>query len=135
MVDFGLRRMHGTDAGMKGARAYHIAGVDATSNVLAGRVYDVPITGTMAHSYVEAHASELEAFRAFAGLYPRTTLLVDTYDTLEGVRRVITLADELGEAVTESVGSEGPTLIDVGVRTDEPSAAEAADYDSTVDLP
>jgi nicotinate phosphoribosyltransferase len=96
-VDFGLRRMHGTDAGLKAARAFHIAGISATSNVLAGAVYGVPVTGTMAHSYIQAHDSELDAFRAFAQLYPETTLLVDTWDTLEGVRRVVRLAGELGD--------------------------------------
>ena len=98
VADFGMRRMHGTDAAMKGARAFYIAGVDATSNVQAGAVYGIPITGTMAHAYIEAHTSEPEAFRAFADLYPETTLLVDTYDTLDGVRRVIRLADELSDA-------------------------------------
>jgi nicotinate phosphoribosyltransferase len=97
IVDFGMRRMHGTDAALKGARAFHIAGVDATSNVLAGKLYGVPIAGTMAHSYIEAHDSERAAFAAFASLYPGTTLLVDTYDTLEGVRRVIELSEELGD--------------------------------------
>ncbi|MFB6241164.1 MAG: nicotinate phosphoribosyltransferase, partial [Gemmatimonadota bacterium] len=97
VVDFGLRRMHGTDAGMKGARAYHIAGVDATSNVLAGQVYGVPITGTMAHSYVQSHDDELEAFRSFTEEYPETVLLVDTYDTLDGVQNVVELARELGD--------------------------------------
>jgi nicotinate phosphoribosyltransferase len=97
VVDFGLRRMHGTDAGMKGARAYHVAGLAGTSNVLAGRVYGVPITGTMAHSYVQAHDDELDAFRAFTRLYPDTVLLVDTYDTLDGVRNVVRLARELGD--------------------------------------
>lgn len=97
VVDFGLRRMHGADAGVKAARAFHIAGVDATSNVLAGRLYGVPVTGTMAHSYVQAHDDEMDAFRAFATLYPDTILLVDTYDTLEGVRRVVRLAEEMGE--------------------------------------
>ena len=96
VVDFGLRRMHGTDAGLKAARAFHVAGVSATSNVLAGLVYGVPIAGTMAHSYIQAHDSELDAFREFARLYPDTILLVDTYDTLEGVRRVIDLAREMG---------------------------------------
>ncbi len=96
VADFGLRRMHGTDAAMKGARAYHVAGLDGTSNVLAGKVYGVPITGTMAHSYIQAHDDELEAFRQFATLYPETVLLVDTYDTLEGVRHVARLARELG---------------------------------------
>jgi len=97
VVDFGLRRMHGADAGLKGARAFHIAGIDATSNVLAGRVYGLPITGTMAHSYIQAHESEMAAFRAFAETYPETVLLVDTYDTLEGVRKVVRLAEELGD--------------------------------------
>lgn len=97
VVDFGLRRMHGTDAGLKSARAFHIAGVDATSNVLAGRVYGVPVTGTMAHSYVQAHEGEMEAFRAFMRVFPETVLLVDTYDTLEGVRTVVRLARELGD--------------------------------------
>jgi nicotinate phosphoribosyltransferase len=96
VVDFGLRRMHGADAGLKSARAFHVAGVTATSNVLAGRIYGVPVAGTMAHSYVQAHDDELEAFRAFARLYPETVLLVDTYDTLAGVRKVVELARELG---------------------------------------
>ncbi len=97
VVDFGMRRMHGADAALQGARAYHIAGLAGTSNVLAGKRYGIPIAGTMAHSYVQAHADEMSAFRAFASSYPQTTLLVDTYDTLEGVRRVIALAAELGE--------------------------------------
>jgi nicotinate phosphoribosyltransferase len=97
VADFGMRRMHGTDAAMKAARAFYIAGVDATSNVAAGQAYDLPITGTMAHSYVEAHDTEMEAFRAFSELYPETILLVDTYDTLDGVQKVIDLADEMGE--------------------------------------
>ncbi len=98
VVDFGLRRMHGLDAGIKSARAFHVAGVTATSNVLAGRLYGVPVAGTMAHSYIQAHERELDAFREFAALYPSTILLVDTYDTLEGVRRVAALARELGSS-------------------------------------
>jgi len=94
VVEFGLRRLHGTDAGMKAARASFIAGVGATSNVLAGMVYGIPVAGTMAHSYIETHDSELDAFRAFAAVYPDSTLLVDTYDTIEGVRNVIRLARE-----------------------------------------
>ena len=98
VMDFGLRRMHGTDAGLKGARAFYVAGVAATSNVLAGKVYGIPLAGTMAHSYVQACDSELDAFRAFVGLHQDTTLLVDTYDTLEGVRNVVRLAEELGDS-------------------------------------
>ncbi|MFB6247877.1 MAG: nicotinate phosphoribosyltransferase [Salinibacter sp.] len=97
VADFGMRRMHGTDAAMKAARAAYVAGVDATSNVAAGEAYGIPITGTMAHSYVEAHDTEMEAFREFSELYPETILLVDTYDTLAGVRKVIALAEEKGE--------------------------------------
>ncbi|MEX2531079.1 MAG: nicotinate phosphoribosyltransferase [Gemmatimonadota bacterium] len=97
VVDFGIRRMHGIDAALKSARAFHIAGVDATSNVLAGQVHGVPVTGTMAHSYIQSFDDELEAFRRFLTVYPDTVLLVDTYDTLEGVRKVVTLAEELGD--------------------------------------
>lgn len=96
VVDFGMRRMHGVDAAMKAARAFHIAGVHATSNVAAGQAYGLQIAGTMAHSYIQAYESEYEAFRAFARLYPETVLLVDTYDTLNGVRKVVQLAAELG---------------------------------------
>lgn len=96
VVDFGLRRIHGIDAGLKGARAFYIAGVVSTSNVLAGQRYGIPISGTMAHSYVQAHDDELSAFREFAALYPETILLVDTYDTLDGVRKVVELSRELG---------------------------------------
>lgn len=97
VIDFGLRRVHGADAGIKSARAFHIAGVAATSNVLAGHLYGIPVAGTMAHSYVETHDRELDAFRKFASLYPDTILLVDTYDTAAGVRNVVELARELGE--------------------------------------
>jgi len=95
VVDFGARRMHGIEAAVDGARAYHIAGVSSTSNVLAGKLYGLPVSGTMAHSYVQAHEDEERAFRAFARAFPSTTLLVDTYDTLEGVRKAIDVAKEI----------------------------------------
>lgn len=98
VVDFGARRAQGTDAALKAAAAFHVAGFHSTSNVLAGRRYGIPVTGTMAHSYIEAHDDELAALREFAALYPDTTLLVDTYDTETGIRRVIALARELGSA-------------------------------------
>ena len=98
VVDFGSRRAHGLDSALKGARAFHVAGVAATSNVLAGKRYGIPVRGTMAHSYIQAHDDELEALRQFASLYPETVLLVDTYDTLTGVNKVIRLARELGDA-------------------------------------
>ncbi|MCG5534861.1 nicotinate phosphoribosyltransferase [Ectothiorhodospira mobilis] len=96
VIDFGARRIHGLDAALKGARAFHIAGAAGTSNVLAGRLYGLPVKGTMAHSYIQAHEDEQRAFLEFTRLYPDTVLLVDTYDTLQGVDRVIRLARELG---------------------------------------
>lgn len=97
VVDFGMRRMHGTDAALKAARAFYVAGVVSTSDVLAGHLYGIPVAGTMAHSFIQAFDDELDAFLAFARAFPTTTLLVDTYDTLEGVRRVVALAQELGD--------------------------------------
>ncbi len=89
VVDFGSRRAHGTDAALKVARATYLAGGEGTSNVLAGKLYGLPIFGTMAHSYIQAHDAEYDTFQKFAELYPNTTLLVDTYDTLQGVQKVI----------------------------------------------
>ena len=97
LTDFGSRRTHGTDAGLKSARALYIAGFDATSNVLAGECYGIPVAGTMAHSFVQAHDSELDALRAYSHRYPSGTLLVDTYDTIRGVKNVVRLAQELGD--------------------------------------
>ena len=98
VVDFGLRRAHGIEAGVKAARAAYLAGASATSNVQAGRAFGLPVSGTMAHSYVLAHDDELESFRQFADLYPETVLLVDTYETLAGVEKVAALSRELGDA-------------------------------------
>lgn len=96
IIDFGGRRAHGQDAAIKGARAAFIAGAAATSNMQAGSLYGIPVAGTVAHSFIEAFPTEMEAFRAFAGRFPDTTLLVDTYDTLAGVEAVVALAKELG---------------------------------------
>lgn len=96
VIDFGSRRAHGTDAAIKVARATYIAGGAGTSNVLAGEIYGIPIFGTMAHSYIQAHDSEAASFEAFATMFPETTLLVDTYDTIEGVRKVVELSRKLG---------------------------------------
>lgn len=98
VLDFALRRMHGGDAALLGARAFYLAGVSATSNVLAAQRYGIPVAGTMAHSYVQSAESEMAAFRAYATQYPQTILLVDSYDTLAGVRKVIALAQEQGSA-------------------------------------
>jgi nicotinate phosphoribosyltransferase len=96
LAEFGLRRSHGTDAGMKAARAALLAGFDSTSNVLAGRTWGLPLSGTMAHSFVTAFPQELEAFRAYARAFPDSAvLLLDTYDTLAGARKAVTVAREL----------------------------------------
>lgn len=97
ILEFGLRRAQG-DAGLEASRAAFIGGCAATSNVEAGKEYGIPISGTMAHSFVMSYPSELEAFRAYARAHPaNTVLLVDTYDTLEGVKNAIVVAKELEE--------------------------------------
>ena len=97
LVEFGLRRAHGADAALVAARSSYLAGFDATSNVLAGRRFDIPLAGTMAHSFIEAFPNELTALRAFAGVFPAATLLVDTYDTATGVQGAIRVGKELVE--------------------------------------
>jgi len=97
LVEFGFRRTQGLEAGLAAARLSAMVGFSATSNVEAARRYGLRPAGTMAHSYVEAFATELRAFRAFAEDLPgRTTFLVDTYDTLEGVAHAITVIEQLG---------------------------------------
>ena len=97
VVDFALRRTQGLDAALAVARCSAIVGFAATSNVEAARRYELRPAGTMAHSYIESFPSEKEAFRTFARDFPgRTTFLVDTYDTLNGVRTAIEVIQELG---------------------------------------
>ena len=116
-VDFSLRRDHGADAALKAARAAYIGGASATSNVLAGRVYGIPVSGTMAHSYIMAFDGEIEAFRAFAQDFPdRAVLLIDIFDVEEGARRAARVATELA--------SEGVEL--KGVRIDSGDVADLA---------
>ena len=96
MVDFSLRRTQGADAALKAARASFIAGFLGTSNVLAGNLYDIPIFGTMAHSYILSFPDELEAFRAFAATFPsNTVLLIDTYDTVRGAEKAAIVGREM----------------------------------------
>jgi nicotinate phosphoribosyltransferase len=99
LVDFSLRRTHGLEAGLKVARSAYLAGFDATSNVLAGQRYAIPIAGTMAHSYIQAFPDELSAFRAYARTFPDAcVLLIDTYDTLAGARHAAVVGRELAAA-------------------------------------
>lgn len=99
LVDFGLRRAHGAEAGLLAARASYIAGFDGSANVLAQKLFGVPAFGTMAHSFVQSFDTETAAFEAFAKARPkRTVLLIDSYDTEEGARKVVALAPRLQRA-------------------------------------
>ncbi len=105
VIEFGLRRAQGPDGGLSASRAAYVGGCSATSNVLAGRRYGVPIAGTHAHSWVMAFDTELEAFRAYAAAMPNNaTFLVDTYDTVEGVRHAVEVGRELRESGHELIG-------------------------------
>jgi nicotinate phosphoribosyltransferase len=98
LVDFGLRRAHGAEAGRLAARASYLAGFAATSNVLAAQQFGLPVSGTMAHSYVLAHRDELEAFERFAEANPADiVLLLDTYDSEAAAAKVVELAERLRE--------------------------------------
>jgi len=96
LVDFSLRRTQGIDAGLKVARASYIAGFIGTSNVLAGKQYNIPVFGTMAHSFVTSFEREIDAFRAFAQMFPENTvLLIDTYDTIIGAHKAAIVGKEM----------------------------------------
>ena len=125
VVDFGSRRAHGVDAALVAARAGYVAGLTGTSSLLAGRLYGIPVFGTMAHSYVQAHGSEPDAMRRFSELFPGTTLLVDTYDTPRGTREVVRLARVMGRDFTvrairidsgdlAALAKEARTILDEG---------------------
>ncbi len=106
VLEFGLRRAQGPDAGIYGARASVIGGCNSTSNVLAGKMFDIPVSGTHSHSWVMNFPDEITAFRAYANCYPDSCLLlVDTYDTLKsGVPNAIRVFDELVAAGHKPVG-------------------------------
>ena len=112
VLEFGLRRAQGPDAGLYGARAAMIGGCVGTSNVLAGKMFDVPVSGTHAHSWVMSFPDEYTAFKTYANLYPNAcTLLVDTYDTIKsGVPNAIRVFTEMREA--------GIELTKYGIRLD-----------------
>jgi nicotinate phosphoribosyltransferase len=96
LIDFGLRRAHGAEAGVLAARASYLAGFAGSATVLAGLLYGVPLYGTMAHSFVQAHDDETEAFEHFAYAQPdNVVLLIDTYDTEAGAEKVVALAPRL----------------------------------------
>ncbi len=99
LVDFGLRRAHGAEAGLLAARATYVAGFTGTSTVLAGQLYDIPIFGTMAHSFIQAHDDEAQAFERFAHAQPdNVVLLIDTWETEAAAHKVVALANKLAQA-------------------------------------
>ena len=105
LIDFGFRRAHGEEAGLLAARAAFIAGFAGTATVGASRLFGIEAYGTMAHSFIQAHDDEVMAFRHFAQARPqKLVLLIDTYDTVEGARRVSRLASELADAGIEIAG-------------------------------
>jgi nicotinate phosphoribosyltransferase len=117
VVDFALRRTHGSDAGMKVARASYLAGFAGTSNVMAGQRYGIPLVGTIAHSFVSSFEREIDAFRAYVESFPSTAiLLIDTYDTLAGAKNAVQVAKEMA--------SRGHKLL--GVRIDSGDLATLA---------
>lgn len=96
LVDFGLRRAHGAEAGLLAARASYLAGFDGTATILAETLFGIPSFGTMAHSFIQTHDDEVQAFYDFACSHPHNTvLLIDTYDTERGARRVVEVAPRL----------------------------------------
>lgn len=96
VIDFSLRRTQGRDAGQKVARSSYIAGFSGTSNLLAGKTYGIPVSGTMAHSFVTAFENEEESFRAFSEIFPENCiLLVDTYDVIKGTKNAVKIGKEL----------------------------------------
>jgi len=117
LIDFGLRRAHGAEAGLLAARAAYLAGFAGTSNVLAGALYGIPLYGTMAHSFVQAHEDEASAFEQFARSQPaNVVLLIDTYDTEAAAGKVVALASRLA--------AQGLTV--KGVRLDSGDLADHA---------
>ena len=119
VLEFGLRRAQGFDGGIGASRAAYIGGCVATSNVLAGKLLGIPVRGTHAHSWVMFHGDELEAFRQYAEAQPgNCTFLVDTYDTLEGVKNAITVGRELRARGHELAGIrlDSGDLADLSIR-------------------
>jgi len=119
LVDFGLRRSQGADAGLIAARSSYLAGFIGTSNVLAGRRYGIPLYGTMAHSYVMAHDREREAFEHFVAMFPRlSTLLIDTYEPLRGLENAVQVARDLKQrgGKLQAVRIDSGDLADLALR-------------------
>jgi nicotinate phosphoribosyltransferase len=123
LVDFGLRRAHGAEAGLLAARASYLAGFAGSATVLAAPLYGVPVFGTMAHSFVQAHDDETTAFEHFARSLPgNVILLIDTYDTEAAAGKVVRLAPKLAR--------DGIKI--KGVRLDSGDLADHAEVDHAI---
>ena len=131
VFDFGARRAHGRDAGILAARASFIGGANGTSLVLAGRSFDIPYVGTMAHKFVSERPTELDAFRDYAEAFPNnTTLLIDTYNTLEGARNACIVAKEMAArgAQLRAVRLDSGDLLTLSKQVRRILDAEGLDY-------
>ncbi len=119
LIDFGLRRAHGAEAGVLAARAAYLAGFSGSATVLAGFLYGVPVYGTMAHSFIQAHDDETAAFEHFAHAQPdNVVLLIDTYDTEAAAKKVVALAPRLREQgiAVKGVRLDSGDLADLAVK-------------------
>jgi len=131
VFDFGARRAHGRDAGILAARASFIGGASGTSLVLAGHYFDIPYVGTMAHKFISERPSELAAFRDYTAAFPNnTTLLIDTYDTLEGARNASIVAKEMAARGTQlrAVRLDSGDLLTLSKQVRRILDAEGLDY-------
>ncbi len=122
LVDFSLRRTQGQDAGLNVARSTYISGFSGTSNLLAGQRYGIPVSGTMAHSYISAFEHEIDAFRTYAAIFPEhSVFLIDTYDTIEGARQAVRVGLEMrkqGHSL-KGVRLDSGDMIDLSCRVRE----------------
>ncbi|WP_200762239.1 nicotinate phosphoribosyltransferase [Nitrosophilus alvini] len=130
LVEFGLRRSHGSDAGMKAARNSYIGGFLGTSNVLAGEKFGIPIFGTMAHSFILAHETEEKAFENFAKYYPKNAiLLVDTFDTIKGVENAVKTIKKMGLETFKGIRLDSGDILKLSIEArkilDEAGFSEA----------
>ncbi len=122
LIDFSLRRTQGQDAGLNVARSTYIAGFAGTSNLLAGQRYGIPVSGTMAHSYISAFKHEIDAFRAYAAIFPEhSVFLIDTYDSLQGARNAVRVGLEMREQgnALKGVRLDSGDMIDLSCRVRE----------------